>query len=234
MKIPPPSFFEIFKKTPGAIGVAESIAIYNLALEAPEGVRIDLGSHCAKAAMSAASAFDNGKIYLVDPCYDLNNEEAWAHSVQGTAKNMPWHYFNEKDILDRIKRSISEVSNTRVGAVLIGDYSENVILGFNRYSWAFIDSDSHQDGMALREAKMLEDRMVAGGIIALHDFGNQFSDPKLAHQYLIDTGNFENIPIDWAQIFDYVRENNSENGNNSWHESGSNEFPCYVGAVRRK
>lgn len=233
MKAPLPSFFETFKKTPGAIGVAEAIAIYNLALQAPKGIRADLGSHAGKAAQSAAAAFESGQIYMVDPCFDLSNREAWAHSVQGVPENMPWSYFNEKDILKRIRDNIYEVSNTKVGCVLVGDYSENYIAKYTGYSWVFVDTDTHQGGMAMREAKLLEDRMVVGGIIAFHDWNNQFSDPREAHQYLIGTGMFDNIEIEWDEIFDYVRERNLEAGNNSWHERGSNEFPRYVGAVKR-
>jgi hypothetical protein len=233
MTIPPELLIRRFKPTPGAIGVAEAIAIYNLALMAPSGTRVDVGSHAGKAAMAAACGLSKGDFYLIDPCYDLLNREAWAHSVQKEPENMPWAYVNEPDFYDKVRENIKIVSAMDVYPKLIGDYSEKVLQEFTNYSYAFIDSDDHCGGMALREVKILEDRVVKGGIVAFHDFLNQFQDPFAAHQYLISTGKYENVPIDWKGIFDYVRTHNLEEGNNSWHERGSNEFPCYVGAVKR-
>lgn len=234
MKLPLPSVIELFKQTPGAISVAEMIAIHNLAASAPLGVYMELGSHAGKSSIASSSGFERGKLYMVDPIYDLTNLEAWRHSVQGTPENMPWHYVNANDFYKITKEKITYASNSRVTAVLVGDYSEKAITHFEGYGYVFIDSDDHCGGMAIREAQLLENRMVKGGIIAFHDWGNQFQDPKKAHEYLISTGKFENIPINWGEIFDFVREHNLEVGNDSWHEKGSNEFPCYVGAVRRK
>ena len=47
-------------------------------------------------------------------------------------------------------------------------------------------------------------------------------------------GEYEPIHIDWNEIFDYARANNLEDGNVSWHEKGSEEFPKFVGALRKK
>lgn len=231
MTIPTYEFIETFKSTPGAIGVAESIAIFNLALQAPAGIYAELGAHAGKAAMSAAQGLKKGTFYLVDPIYDMGNEEAWKHTVQGSADKMPWPYAHDKDFCNNI---VKHVSRNGILPVLLGDYSMNAIPKYGPYSWVFVDSDSHQDGLPMLEAKLLEDRMVPGGIIAFHDYNNQFREPKEAAEYLVSTGKYEAIEINWEPIFNFVRNSNAEEGNNSWHDRGSEEFPKFVGAVKRK
>ena len=105
---------------------------------------------------------------------------------------------------------------------------------FDKYAFVFIDSGTHCDNLAIDESRLLKDKMIPGGIIAYHDFGNQFQKPREAAEYLVSTGEYDWVNIDWNEIFDYVRTNNLEENNNSWHEKGSNEFPCYIGAVRKK
>lgn len=236
IKFPPQVLINRFKPTPGAASVAECIAVYNLALQAPsKGIRIDVGSHAGKFAMSAAAALSTGDLYLLDPCFDLTNIEAWAHSVQKKPENMPWAYVNEKDFKEKIAENIKIVSAMEVKPIFIGDYSEKVLPQFNNYSYVFIDSDTHTGGMALREVNILEDKMIQGGIIAFHDYLNQFSDPAEAHSYLISTGKYENVEIDWSSILNYVKENNLDEGNNSWHNYPDlPHSPNFVGAVRRK
>ena len=75
---------------------------------------------------------------------------------------------------------------------------------------------------------------MSGGILAFHDYGNQFTAIARWYDYLVGTGKYEPIAIDWDTIFDYVRDNNLEEGNSSWHERGSEEFPKFVGALKRK
>lgn len=220
MIIPNESFLETFKKTPGAISICESVAILNLSIQAPPGVYLDCGSHAGKSAMSAAQGLQNGTFYLVDPIYDMENKE-----------NKGWPYVNDAAFCDNI---IENVARNKILPVLIGDNSINVIPKYGPYSWVFIDSDDHQEELVMEEVRLLEDRIVSGGIVAFHDYKNQYIWPAKAHEYLISTGKFENIPIDWERIKDHVRKNNLENGNNSWHREGSNEFPIYVGACKRK
>lgn len=234
MILPSKENIELFKRTPGAISVCESIAIMNIAAQAPEGIYLECGSNAGKAAMSAASGLKKGIFYMVDPIYDLTNLEAWKHSQYGHPDKLAWGYVNEPDFYDNVKASIRIVSGLLVEPVLMGDYSENAIPKYDNYSYVFIDADNHQSELVFAEIKLLEDRIIQGGIIAFHDFNNQFIAPQEAHKYLIETGKYENIEINWKEIFDYVRENNLEENNNSWHEKGSNEFPCYVGAVKRK
>lgn len=238
MIYPGKEFLELFKKTPGAISVSESIAIMNLSIQVPDGGDwITLGSHAGKDTMSAsyglASINMKGDYYMVDPCYDMTNDEAWEHTIQKKSENMGWLYFNEKGFSERVKKNVIEVSKGLVNPILVGSYSEKEIPKHDIISWCFLDSDNHSQERVFAELELLKPRMVIGGIIALHDFNNQYIAPREAHEQLIQSGEYENIDIDWKEIFDYVRENDLETNNESWHEKGSNEFPCYVGAVKK-
>jgi len=239
---PTKEFLETFKNTKGAIGVAEAIAIINIASQAPLGLTyLDLGSHAGKAAMAAAYGLTSTPcpyfghpFYLVDPIYDFGNLEAWKHSEQGHPDFADWLYAKEINFNDIVIRNIAKVSCGHLSANLCGSYSEAEIVKHDKIGYCFVDSDTHQGGLVLREAKLLEDRVVPYGIIAFHDFGNQFREPREAAEYLVGTGKYYWVDIDWGSIFDYVRENNLEDGNDSWHNKGSEEFPKFVGAVIRK
>lgn len=234
MIYPSKEFLELFKKTPGAISVSESIAIMNIANEAIDGAYIECGSHAGKSGMSACAGFKNGgEFNMIDPVYDLTNLEAWKHTIQEHPDNMGWLYFKEDGFYDKVKENILVASHGKVVPVLLGDYSENVIPRYNGIAYCFVDSDNHSHERVYAELDLIKPRMKVGGIIAFHDFGNQYIAPREAHQSLIDSGDYENINIDWESIFNYVRKNDLEKGNDSWHEKGSNEFPCYVGAVRK-
>lgn len=212
MIYPSAGFLEVFKATPGALSVAESLSIMWLADQSPEGTYIELGTHKGKSAMSAALVLQRGLFYLVEPEFADNKfkKEALASIEKGSM---------------------------RVDVVLmpIANYSTNVIHGFNDFSFVFVDSGSHQDGLPMQEAKLLEDKLTSGGIIAWHDFKNQFREPAEAADYLVSTGKYEWIDIPWQPIFDYVNEHNLEEGNNSWHTYPDlGHPPNFVGAVRRK
>lgn len=234
MLYPLQTFLEVFKKTPGAISVSESIAIMNIANEVIEGTYIECGSHAGKSGMSAVAGLKHGgNFYMIDPVYDLLNLEAWKHTIQEHPDNMGWLYFKEDGFYDKVKENIRIASHGKINPVLLGDYSENVLPKYDNYAYVFIDSDNHSQERVSAELDLIRPKMKIGGIIAFHDFGNQYIAPREAHEQLIQSGEYENVPIDWKSIFDYVRENKLEEGNDSWHTKGSNEFPCYVGAVRK-
>lgn len=234
MIYPIQQFIDEFKKSPGALSVSESIALMNITSGCKEGNYIECGSNAGKSGMSAAYGLPEGKFYMIDPIFDLTNLEAWKHSIQGHPSNLAWGYASEPDFKDKVMSRIIFASMGRVEPILLGSYSELELPKYGDYSFAFIDSDNHQRERVFTEISILEDKMVQGGIIAFHDFGNQYIYPKEGHSHLIATGKYENVEINWSEIFDYVRENKLEDGNNSWHEKGSEEFPKFVGAARRK
>lgn len=212
MKLPSEIFWNVFKKTHGAFSTPEAIALYNIALKAPNGLYIELGSHKGKSTQAAALGLGTGTFILVEPEF----------------KDALW----DKETISNIMEAIDGI-NSILTFTLIADYSTNIIPKYDNYSFVFVDSGVHDD-LVLEEVKMLEDRVIPNGIIAFHDYLNQFTAVERAFNYLLSTGKYEKIDIDWKSIFDYVREHNLEEGNISWHERGSEEFPKFVGALKRK
>jgi predicted O-methyltransferase YrrM len=207
MILPSKEFIDKFKATPGALSVCESIAIMNIAAQAPESSYLELGTYRGKSALSALVTLKNGSFDLVEP------------------------EFIDENIRHDVMTTIGKTNNVNVN--LIPDYSTNIIELYNHLCYVFVDSGSHQDGLPMQEVKLLEDRVVQGGIIAFHDFLSQFREVHEAYYYLVETGKYEEIPINWQEIVEYVKENDLEKGNDSWHHTEM-EFPCFVGALKRK
>lgn len=210
MILPTKEFVELFKKTPGALSVCESIAIMNIAAQAPDGVWLEMGTFKGKSAMSAAYGGNPTDFQLIEPLFE---KEVSTKDVAST---------------------ISAVIKKPVAISFIIGHSTDFLENTNQeYSYVFSDAGSHQDGLPLAEVKLLEDRIIKGGIICFHDWGSQFKEVKEASDYLVSTGKYEYINIDWGAIVNFVRENDFEKGNDSWHHREM-DFPCFVGAVKRK
>lgn len=205
---PSNEFLKVFKETSGALSVCESIAIMNIAALAPQGTYVELGTYHGKSAMSAMVSLRDGQFNLVDPI------------------------FNDKKLGNDICKSVDVLG--LASPVFFGELSTDFIpRQLYTYSYVFVDSGSHQDGLPMEEVRLLEDRVVPNGIIAFHDYESQFKEVKEAYDYLVLTGKYEPIYINWSEIINYVREHNLESNNNSWHHLEL-DFPCFVGAVKRK
>lgn len=203
-------FWEHFKKTPGALSCTEAIAIAGLASKCKEGVYLELGTHKGKSAMAACCGLKHGRFYLVDPI------------------------FSDPEIEKNVFLDVELISaKSNVSLSLIPKESTDVIETMDGYSYVMVDSGSHGDGLPMTEAKMLEDRMIPGGIIVFHDFGNQFREPKEAAEYLVSTGKYVWVDIDLDAIREYVSKNDLEKGNNSWHIYEDHPMPGFVGAVKK-
>lgn len=210
MILPPENFWEIFKRTEGALSCCESIAIMQIASQSPTANRcVEFGVYKGKSAMSAAIVLTHALFYLVDPEF---KDQKFVEEVEKTLKKIP---------PSPIEFSFSEM----LSVDWIKD-NEQI------FGYVFIDSGDHQT-YPLEEVKLLEDRMVKDGIIAFHDLNSQFIQVREAYDYLLSTGKYEEININWEEIISYVRENDLEKENNSWHHPEM-EFPNFVGAVRRK
>jgi len=208
MEYPSKDFWFHFKITNGAFSTAEAIALYNICLEAPQGGYLELGTHLGKSTMAALLGLKNGHFDLVDPIFA--DVEIANSMVRLRHINPKMHYS------------------------LWSKYSTEVIPAFSNLAFCFLDSGDHGEDLVREEVLMLEDRIMQGGILAFHDYQNQFTAVERWYDYLVGTGKYEPISIDWKTIFDYVRENNLEQDNLSWHEKGSEEFPKFVGALKRK
>jgi len=201
------NFWETLKKTNGALSCSEAIAIMNIAAQVNGSSFLELGTYRGKSALAALQGLKNGSFDLVDP------------------------EFSDEKVCEEVANTIGKTNNVRVN--IINGYSTDLISNYNHLDYVFVDSGSHQDGLPMQEVKLLEDRMVQGGIIAFHDWNSQFSEVMEASDYLVSTGKYEYIPINWDEINHYVGENNLNEGNLSWHHPEI-EFPNFVGAVRRK
>lgn len=222
--IPPDGFWEVFRKTNGALSCAEAISIMNLSALAPSktffGVEsslwIEMGTHKGKSAMAALCGAGKceTRFILLEP--EFSNKEWRDETVESIVNVCRPHGINA------ILKSLPEYST---------DYLESTD---EKYSYVFIDSGSHQDGLPMREARLLEDRIVPKGIIAWHDFNSQFHEVREAYEWMLSTGKYEEVPINWGEIVEYAEANNLEDGtNNTWHHTEL-KHPCFVGALRRK
>ncbi len=218
MITPPLEFWDVFKETQGALSTAEALAIINVAELAPQGIYIELGTHKGKSAMSALVSLKEYSgigvvpiFYLVDPI------------------------FEDEELCQNVHLSIMKANKKNVGYAYETTTSLEEIPKHDNYAYVFLDSGSHGDGLPMQEVLLLEDRIVSRGIICLHDFLNQFTEVEMAYQYLVSTGKYEKIEIDWEEIFHYVKKHNLEDGNNSWHQYPELPHPPnFVGALRRK
>jgi effector-binding domain-containing protein len=130
--------------------------------------------------------------------------------------------------------ALVESHKKQIEVVPIAGYSTSVIDKYGPYSYLFWDSGEHAGEVLKKETEMIEDAMAQGGIVCSHDIGNQFTQQKDALEYLVSTGKYEWVDINWQEIVNYVSVNNLEEGNNSWHIYPENPFPNFVGALMRK
>lgn len=208
MQIPSNELWERFKRTNGAFSCCEAIALYNICLEAPEGTYIELGTFHGKSAMIASAALKAGCFTLVDPIFSDTKIAA--------------------DVFFNVRNAAGFDKTFVIGCV--GDFSTNIIPKFGELAYVFVDSGSHGEGLPMQEVKMLEDMVVSGGIVAFHDFRSQFVEVEEAYNYLLSTGKYQEIKIDWQPIVDHVLQNNIEEGNDTWHHTET-KTPCYLGAL---
>lgn len=211
MITPTPEFWKVFKETNGALSSAEAIGIMQISLTAPNGNYMTMGSHRGKDALASTQSLKGGVYYLIDPMYEDEKIKSEAYNL----------------IFDNAKNEIDVLG--------VAETSIEAIPKYAPYAYVFSDAGSHSDELPMAEVKMLEDLIVSGGIICFHDKGSQFTKVDEAYDYLLSTGKYEEIKIDWQPIFDYVKEHNLEEGNNSWHQYPELPHPPnFIGAVRRK
>lgn len=210
MITPNKEFWEVFKNTDGALSCTEAVAIMNIAAQAPKGIAMECGVYKGKSLISTIYGLSYDRIFvLVEP--EFSDIKWW----------------------DEVEELANSINGETHSFVYEPSYSTDVIPNYDEYGWVFVDSGSHQDGLPMQEVKLLEDRMVQGGIIAFHDWDSQFQEVKEASDYLVSTGKYEYMPINWEEIIEYVNANNLEEGNKSWHHNELRN-PCFVGAVKRK
>jgi len=207
MITPTPEFLKALKETNGALSIAESIFIMQAAALAPRGTYTELGVAYGKSAMSACTTLKEGFFYLVDPL------------------------FEDTKVLDEVYNKVSKITPD-IKVKMLPIYSTDFLPKFAPYSYVMLDSGDH-DEIVMKEINLVKDNMVSGGVIVMHDLDSQFLAVRDGYNYLLSTGNYEEIKPDWNEINNYVNENDLETNNISWHHQEMKN-PNFVGALRRK
>jgi hypothetical protein len=200
---------------------------------------IDLGAHAGKSSMMASSAMsDIGRddlFCMVDLIYNLNNP-AWWDTYQGNAAkrdgndvkhHIPWPIAKDPLLFLNIigwHNSVSDLS------VQLFGHSSLQFLEKHKgpFSYAFVDTDDHQEELVMNEAHALEDKMAKGALIIFHDYGN-YRGPLLAGEHLVSTGKYEEIKVDWSIADKLVEKHDLDKGNDSW----AGPHHKYLGCFRR-
>jgi hypothetical protein len=217
IKYPPINFWEYFKSAKGAMSTAEAIFMYNACLQVPDnGVRVEMGAHKCKSALVSLMAWvkrDRHEFYLLDPEF---KDLGFLNEAQSNILKFKCEY----------------ADNT--GCFFETDYSTEFLPKHDGYSYIMWDSGDHGEELVQAEKRLLEDRVISDGIIVMHDVFSQFTACTRAYEQLVSTGKYEPININWQEIFDYVKEHNLEEGNNSWHiYSELPHPPNFVGVLKR-
>lgn len=220
IKYPPIEFWELFKSTRGAMSTAEAIFMYNACLEVDEyedGVCVEMGTAHGKSALVTLMA--------------------WKHKGRKTLFLLEPE-FSKIDFLSEVHRSIKKFQNRHCDnttCVLLTNLSTNFLPQYNEYTYIMWDTGSHGHELVSLEKPLLEDKIIKGGVLVMHDINSQFTACTEAYQELIASGKYEAIEYDWNEIFDYVAKNNLEEGNNSWHQYPELPHPPnFIGALKRK
>lgn len=215
MKFPDLKFWAYFKNTNGAISVTEAIFMYNACLQVPdEGVWVEMGTAHGKSALVSLMAWeerDRHDFNLLEPLIKDNS------------------FLNE--ILKNIE-GFKEIFGGKTICNIIDYYSTDFLPNNDNYSYIMWDSGDHGEELVQKEKELLQERVIKGGIIVMHDLFSQFTACTRAYEQLIASGKYEPILYDWEEIISYVKENNLESGNKSWHHPEI-PFPNFVGAVKR-
>lgn len=198
-----------FKSINGAFSVTEAVALYNILLEVPQGVYCELGVAHGKSAVIMVSEMRGNEVVLVEP--EFQNQERL------------------KEVTDNISKALPR----KIMLLPISGYSTDVLPEMGMLAYCMVDSGSHQDGLPMAEVKMLEDKMLPNGIIAFHDLNSQFKEVGEAYDYLVSTGKYQPIHINWNEIIEWVNSEDMEANNSSWHHNELKN-PCFLGALKKK
>lgn len=218
IQYPPLDFWDLLKSTPGAMSTAEAIFMYNACLQVEsEGVCVEMGTAHGKSALVTLMA--------------------WKHKGQKTLYLLEPE-FEKMDFLKDTHKNIKQFQNRHCDnttCVFLKNTSTEFLPQHDRYAYIMWDSGDHGGDLVSREKPLLEDNITIGGVLVMHDINSQFTACTEAYQSLIASGKYEAIQYNWQEIFDYVKEHNLEEGNNSWHIY--NELPHppnFIGALKRK
>lgn len=238
-------FLNTVRRTPGAISMTEAVGLYNtitlhLNPQLPAGTAVDLGAHAGKSSMVAARALTslkrNDVFCCIDLLYDLTNE-AWKNTVQGSSENLPWPHAKHPNFGGIVEKRVQNSCELPVGTFGMSSLQFLTLPKVKEKAdiiYAFVDTDDHETDLVMAEVEALCGLIVPGGLVFFHDFENQFIGPKTAHQAMIATGKFEDVPINWDDAIAFAKEYDLETNNDSWHIYEDVPFPTFIGCCKRR
>lgn len=227
--------FRRFKEIQGAISVTEAAHLYLILSEFRVTMSFeyaaDLGAHAGKSTSIASYALGNScaNFFLVDPLYDKDNPDVWKSTTGTSSRN---YYFDQNDYNNTILNRAKEF-NPNMNFFLEGIPSEEFLNKCPMLGYCFVDTDDHNATIIGKEIALLKEKMLIGGILAFHDYGNQFVPIYEAANGLVKSGLFEMVKPDMDEVNKLVDLVGGEKGNDSWHIYDSIPRPNFVGCFRR-
>lgn len=218
----PQTIAELFKRTPGAMSVQEGVALQNLMGIIPEGRTVEAGSHMGKSAIAIAWGLSSGPertLHMIDPLFE---DEELSERVSQTVES----------VSPKIVANLWDTTSLQAFPQ-IAVYPKLGAQAEANFAFAFLDSGDHSYELVRSEFDFLKDKMVPGGIIALHDY-KCYSGPTQLYREAQEEG-FEDVNIPWQEIKDLVRREapDDERLSDSWHKREDPE-PCYLAALRKR
>lgn len=215
IKYPPVKFWEYFKNTNGAMSSAEAIFMYNTCLMVKDiGNWVEMGTAYGKSAIVSLMAWIDREEHLfvmLEPNENIIKEA-------------------QENIV-----SFKKEFGGKIICPIVQEYSTGYLDRENGFSYIMWDTGSHGQELVSLEKPLIDKKIISGGILIMHDINSQFTACTNAYKELIFSGKYEPIEFSWKEIFDYVIENNLEEGNKSWHLYPKlNHPPNFIGAVIKK
>ena len=218
IKYPPFEFWEVFKQSKGAMSASEAIFMYNACMQVPnEGVWVEMGTAYSKSAIVSLMAWVDREYYdfhLLEP--EFRNDDFLKEALGNLTK------FKTK-------------FGGKTFCFFHPEYSTDFLPKHKQYGYIMWDSGDHGGPLVRSEKALLEDKVIPGGIIVLHDVFSQFTACTEAYEELIASGRYEPVLYNWGEINAYVVNNDLENGNDSWHQYPELPHPPnFISALKRK
>lgn len=233
MKFFTPEVHRLFLDTPGALSVHEATALADLATIVPDvGTVVECGSHAGKSAIALAAGFATGHprtIHMIDPIFD---PEIAAHCEWGYAREDAFAFNVASKVMTAGKKNeeegqITAITWPRFSMEALPEIFEEK----GPFAFAFLDSGDHSYSLVRSEFDFLKDKMVPGGIIALHDFRCYVGPTKLYFES--HNEGFSPVNICWDEIHELVEAHGGESLNiKSWHKV-HDPRPQFLAALRK-
>ena len=226
-----------FKKLPGAISVYEAVALYmtitnECKIQFTYGA--DLGSYAGKSSCIGSAALSEinacTHFFLVDPLYgDKDDPYTWRHTRGGNPRSYHFDQPNANEIILADASKFSKLIHSLEGVPSVEFLEKCPPLGY-----VFIDTDDHSEVTITGELAFIKNKLLPGGIIGFHDYGNQCTAIILAANKLVSSGEYEQLEIDWLRINQLADELGGEEGNDTWQNYPDIKKINFLGCIRKR